>query len=171
MRLHTKITLGFLAMLALLLGIGGYAYYTVGQLHHASRSILRDNFYSMQLGQAMLQVEDTLAANPAMLKVGQQLGFQRDAWYLTPGTVVHHVEILAHLYAKLSFVFFPVCSMRTERQPFVLKCLEACHLMDTTGGIDADRCTNQNKVMAIPPFCQREVVRRFQWRPVVPFCF
>ena len=62
MRLHTKITLGFLAMLALLLGIGGYAYYAVEQLHQASRSILRDNFYSVQLGQQMLRAEDALAA-------------------------------------------------------------------------------------------------------------
>jgi signal transduction histidine kinase len=64
MRLHTKITLGFLAMLALLLGIGGYAYYTVGRLERAGKSILQDNFYSVQLGQQMLQAEDALAAQP-----------------------------------------------------------------------------------------------------------
>jgi len=65
MRLHTKITLGFLAMLALLLGIGGYAYYSVGRLGRAGRSILQDNFYSVQLGQQMLQAEEALGARPA----------------------------------------------------------------------------------------------------------
>ena len=64
MRLHTKITLGFLAMLALLLGIGGYAYYTVERLGRAGQAILKDNFYSVQLGQQMLQAEEALAARP-----------------------------------------------------------------------------------------------------------
>ena len=73
MRLHTKITLGFLAMLGLLLGIGGYAYYTVERLGRASRSILQDNFYSVQLGQQMLRAEDALAATPADAAAQAQL--------------------------------------------------------------------------------------------------
>ena len=44
MTLKTKITLGFLAMLALLLSIGGYAFYTVRQLDLSSRNILKANF-------------------------------------------------------------------------------------------------------------------------------
>ncbi|MGI4760460.1 MAG: ATP-binding protein [Janthinobacterium lividum] len=65
MRLHTKITLGFLAMLGLLLGIGFYAYATLGRLDRANRTVLQENFYSVQLGQGMLQALDGLATNPA----------------------------------------------------------------------------------------------------------
>jgi signal transduction histidine kinase len=65
MRLHTKITLGFLAMLGLLLGIGFYAYATLGRLDRANRAVLQENFYSVQLGQGMLQALDGLAARPA----------------------------------------------------------------------------------------------------------
>ncbi len=64
MRLHTKITLGFLAMLGLLLGIGFYAYATLGRLDRANRAVLQDNFYSVQLGQGMLQALDALATEP-----------------------------------------------------------------------------------------------------------
>jgi signal transduction histidine kinase len=65
MRLHTKITLGFLAMLGLLLGIGFYAYATLGRLDRANRAVLQENFYSVQLGQGMLQALDGLADHPA----------------------------------------------------------------------------------------------------------
>lgn len=65
MRLHTKITLGFLAMLGLLLGIGFYAYATLGRLDRANRAVLQENFYSVQLGQGMLQALDGLADRPA----------------------------------------------------------------------------------------------------------
>jgi|GEM_PF-551695 len=65
MRLQTKITLGLLAMLALLLGIGTYAYATLGRLDRASRAVLQDNFYSVQLGQQMLVSLDSLADDPA----------------------------------------------------------------------------------------------------------
>ncbi|WP_254244201.1 PAS domain-containing protein [Hymenobacter sp. BRD128] len=63
--MHTKITLGFLAMLGLLLGIGFYAFATLGRLDRANRAVLQDNFYSVQLGQGMLQALDGLAASPA----------------------------------------------------------------------------------------------------------
>jgi NtrC-family two-component system sensor histidine kinase KinB len=65
MRLQAKITLGFLAMLGLLLGIGFYAYATLGRLDRANRAVLQENFYSVQLGQGMLQALDGLAASPA----------------------------------------------------------------------------------------------------------
>jgi NtrC-family two-component system sensor histidine kinase KinB len=64
MNLKTKITLGFVAMLALLLGLGGYAYYTVQQLDHSSRNVLKDNFYSVELGQQMLRALDRMEAEP-----------------------------------------------------------------------------------------------------------
>ena len=64
MNLKTLITLGFLAMLALLLAIGGYAYYTLHRLDLSSRNVLKDNFYSVQLGQQMLQALDQVEAAP-----------------------------------------------------------------------------------------------------------
>ena len=74
MNLKTLITLGFVAMLALLLGLGGYAYYTVQRLDYRSRSILADNFYSVQLGEGMLQAldqPDTAVALHALLEIGR----------------------------------------------------------------------------------------------------
>ncbi|SET36920.1 HAMP domain-containing sensor histidine kinase [Hymenobacter actinosclerus] len=64
MTFKTKITLGFLALLALLLALGGYAFYTVRQLDQSAKSILKDNFYSVQLGQQMLRALDGLAQRP-----------------------------------------------------------------------------------------------------------
>ncbi|NML64294.1 cell wall metabolism sensor histidine kinase WalK [Hymenobacter sp. RP-2-7] len=61
MNLKTKITLGFVAMLLLLLGTGGYAYYSLRQLDRASRGVLRANLYSVELGQQMLGALDQLA--------------------------------------------------------------------------------------------------------------
>lgn len=65
MRLQLKITLGFVAMLTLLVGIGLYAVASVRRLDQSSRTILKDNFYSVQLGQGMLQGLDALPADPA----------------------------------------------------------------------------------------------------------
>jgi len=64
MTLKTKITLGFVAMLALLLGLGGYAFYTVQRLDRSSRNVLKDNFYSVELGQQMLRALDRMEADP-----------------------------------------------------------------------------------------------------------
>ncbi|RFP65124.1 HAMP domain-containing protein [Hymenobacter lapidiphilus] len=64
MTFKTKITLGFLALLALLLALGGYAFYTVRQLDQSAKSILKDNFYSVQLGQQMLRALDGLEQRP-----------------------------------------------------------------------------------------------------------
>lgn len=61
MSLKTNITLGFLAMLGLLLGIGGYAYYSLRQLDRASRGVLRANLYTVELGQTMLRDLDQLS--------------------------------------------------------------------------------------------------------------
>ena len=65
MQIKSKITLGFLALLALLVVLGSYAHYTVQRLDRSSRSILQDNFYSVQLGAGMLQALDQAEARPA----------------------------------------------------------------------------------------------------------
>ncbi len=88
MNLKTKITLGFLAMLALLLSIGGYAFYTVRQLDLSSRNILKANFYSIELGQQMLHGLDALGRQPASAAAMRQLsqGLTREAGNITePG--------------------------------------------------------------------------------------
>ena len=64
MNIKTQITVGFLAVLALLLGMGTYAHYTVQRLDRSSRTILKDNFYSVQLGQGMLEALDAAEAAP-----------------------------------------------------------------------------------------------------------
>ena len=64
MTFKTKISLGFLALLVLLLALGGYAFYTVRQLDDSARSILQDNFYSVRLGQQMLRALDGLEQEP-----------------------------------------------------------------------------------------------------------
>ena len=65
MNLKTKITAGFLALLLLLLALGGYAFYSVQRLEASSRNILKANFYSVELGQQMLQALDHLEDYPA----------------------------------------------------------------------------------------------------------
>jgi NtrC-family two-component system sensor histidine kinase KinB len=65
MNLKTKITLGYVALLALLLALGGYAYYSVHRLEAASRNILQANFYSVELGQRMLRALDRIEQAPA----------------------------------------------------------------------------------------------------------
>ena len=64
MNLKTKINLGFLAMLLLVLSIGGYAYHSLQQLDRSSRDVLKANLYSVDLGQRMLRSLDQLARAP-----------------------------------------------------------------------------------------------------------
>ncbi len=64
MNLKTKITAGFLALLLLLLALGSYAFYSVRRLEASSRNILTANFYTIELGQQMLQALDRLQARP-----------------------------------------------------------------------------------------------------------
>ena len=64
MNLKTKITLGFLAMLLLLLSIGGYAYYSLRQLDRSSHDVLTANLQSVNLGLRMLKSLDQLSRQP-----------------------------------------------------------------------------------------------------------
>ena len=83
MNIKTKITLGFLTLLALLLGVGAYGLGSVRQLDRAAHHILQDNFYSVQLGQEMhaalsqldvAQQHRFLAAGPATDTAGLRPG-------------------------------------------------------------------------------------------------
>ena len=64
MNLKTKITVGFLAMMLLVLSIGGYAWYSLRQLDRSSRDVLKANLYSVNLGLQMLRSLDQLARQP-----------------------------------------------------------------------------------------------------------
>ena len=64
MNLKTKITVGFLAMLLLVLSIGGYAYYSLRQLDRSTHDVLKANLYSVNLGLRMLKTLDQLARQP-----------------------------------------------------------------------------------------------------------
>ena len=76
MTLKTKITAGFLALLLLLLALGAYAFFTVQRLESSSRDILKANFYSVELGQQMLQALDGLQTQPDAAPALSR--FQRD---------------------------------------------------------------------------------------------
>jgi NtrC-family two-component system sensor histidine kinase KinB len=71
MSIKSSITLGFLAMLTLLVGVSGYAYYTVQHLEGSARTILQDNFYSVQLGQGMLQALDRTGSAPTTVDLAE----------------------------------------------------------------------------------------------------
>ncbi len=64
MPFRTKITLSLLTMLLLLVGIGGYALYTVERLDHAARTTQQANFHSIELGQQMLLALDRMERQP-----------------------------------------------------------------------------------------------------------
>ena len=87
MSLKAKITWGFVAMLALMMGLGAYAFRTVQRLDHSSRTILQDNFYSVQLGQAMLQDLDRAGDQPGGTGLAQfRAALTREAGNITePG--------------------------------------------------------------------------------------
>ena len=74
-------------MLALLIGLGAYAFRTVQRLDHSSRTILQDNFYSVQLGQAMLQDLDRADDQPGGTGLARfQAALTREAGNITePG--------------------------------------------------------------------------------------
>ncbi len=60
MNLKSKITLDFLAVLLVMLGIGGYSFVSLRQLDRSAANILKDNFYSVQLGQQLYAALDQL---------------------------------------------------------------------------------------------------------------
>jgi NtrC-family two-component system sensor histidine kinase KinB len=60
MNLKTKITLGFVAVLVLLLGVGSYSLYALTRLDRSASHVLQDNLYSLQLGQQLDAALDQL---------------------------------------------------------------------------------------------------------------
>jgi NtrC-family two-component system sensor histidine kinase KinB len=61
MTLQAKITLSFVAVFVLLLGVGSYNLYALRCLDRSAGHVLQDNFYSVQLGQQLFAALDQLA--------------------------------------------------------------------------------------------------------------
>ncbi|UOG76373.1 ATP-binding protein [Hymenobacter tibetensis] len=60
MTLKTKITLAFATMLLLLMGVSAFMLYSLNQLDRTARNVLKDNLYSVELGQQMLSALDQM---------------------------------------------------------------------------------------------------------------
>ncbi|GGF22723.1 HAMP domain-containing sensor histidine kinase [Hymenobacter cavernae] len=124
MNLKTKITLGFLAVLALLIGVSAYALYSVKHLERSSSMVLQDNFYSVQLGQQMFAALDALArleqqrylggAAPAEYTASLQRGLQqfrqsltREAGNITEAGEQQLVDSLTRTFADYQLLLDP----------------------------------------------------------------
>ncbi|HEX8428179.1 ATP-binding protein [Hymenobacter sp.] len=79
MNLKTKITLGFLAVLLLLGGVGAYTLYSIQRLGQTTQGVLEDNFYSVQLGHQMVASLDTLSRLQQQRYVGGTIPAGYDA--------------------------------------------------------------------------------------------
>ena len=101
MNLKTKITTGFLALLLLLMALGSYAFYSVRRLEASSRGILKANFYSVDLGQQMLQALDRLQGQPADAGAVRrfQVALTREAGNITEPGEQQLVDSIATTYA------------------------------------------------------------------------
>ncbi|MEJ8800702.1 sensor histidine kinase [Pontibacter sp. H249] len=60
MKLKTKITLGYLTILVVLLAIGVYSVVNVNKLDKAASNILKDNLYTLQVGKHMISSLDKM---------------------------------------------------------------------------------------------------------------
>lgn len=67
MKLKTKILLGYLVILALLLILGAYSLYNLNKLDRAAQNILKDNLHSVQLGKEMTTALDNLLVSQQQL--------------------------------------------------------------------------------------------------------
>ncbi|UOQ78554.1 HAMP domain-containing protein [Hymenobacter sp. 5516J-16] len=77
MNLKTKITLAFLTMLLLLLGVSAFTLYSLNRLDRSARNVLRDNLYSVELGQHMLRALDRLQAQETPLDTQAKQRFEQ----------------------------------------------------------------------------------------------
>jgi NtrC-family two-component system sensor histidine kinase KinB len=115
MNLKTKITLGFVVMFVLLGGVGAYSLYALRQLDLSASNILKDNFYSVQLGQQLYGALDQLAPTQQRRYLGRsaptdsaavqrglrqfQQSMAREAGNLTEPGEREVVDSLTHTFA------------------------------------------------------------------------
>ncbi|MBC7446857.1 MAG: PAS domain-containing protein [Hymenobacteraceae bacterium] len=104
MSYRLKITFGFLAMLLLLVGIGGYSLYTVRQLSQAGRGALRANVYSIELGERMHHALDDLeqGRSAAAARLEFQRELTREAGNITESGERELVVSLTQTLARLA---------------------------------------------------------------------
>jgi NtrC-family two-component system sensor histidine kinase KinB len=129
MNLKTKITLSFAAMLVLLLWVGAYSLYALRQLDHSANNVLKDNFYSVQLGQQLYAALDQVAppqqrrylgrsapADSAVVQRGLrqfQLSLTREGRNLTEPGEREVVDSLARTFAAYRLLLAPSTAPRT----------------------------------------------------------
>ena len=104
MSYRLKITLGFLAMLLLMIGIGGYSLYTVGQLSQAGRGALQANVYSIELGARMhraLEAMEQRGATDAPARAAFRQELTREAGNITEPGEREVVDTLTQTLARL----------------------------------------------------------------------
>ena len=73
MSLKLKIRLSILTMLVLLLGLGGYTFFSLQRLEGGARGIQRANFRSVEYGEQMLRALEALQDQPTAQPPLQQL--------------------------------------------------------------------------------------------------
>ncbi|MCA8830340.1 sensor histidine kinase [Hymenobacter pini] len=73
MSLKLKIRLSILTMLTLLLGLGGYTFFTIQRLEKGARGIQQANFRSVEYGEQMLRALEQLQEQPTAQPPLQQL--------------------------------------------------------------------------------------------------
>ncbi|WBA41209.1 HAMP domain-containing sensor histidine kinase [Hymenobacter canadensis] len=83
MNLKTKITLAFITMLLLLLGVSAFTLFSLNRLDRTARNVLQDNFYSVELGQQMLRALDSMQAAPPAGLVRFRTALTREAGNVT----------------------------------------------------------------------------------------
>ncbi|RSK32484.1 HAMP domain-containing sensor histidine kinase [Hymenobacter metallilatus] len=77
MNLKTKITLAFVTMLLLLLGVSAFTLYSLNRLDRTARNVVKDNLYSIELGQQMLRALDQLQLREAPLDEASKKRFEQ----------------------------------------------------------------------------------------------
>ncbi|AII51908.1 hypothetical protein N008_07945 [Hymenobacter sp. APR13] len=83
MNLKTKITLAFVTMLLLLLGVSAFTLFSLNRLDRTARNVLQDNFYSVELGQRMLRALDSVQTAPPVALASFREALTREAGNVT----------------------------------------------------------------------------------------
>ncbi|GGF05219.1 sensor histidine kinase [Hymenobacter cavernae] len=101
MSLKTKIRLSILTMLGLLLGLGGYAFFTIQRLEGGARAMQQRNFFSVEYGQQMLLALEQMETQPTITAPLEQFrrALTREATNITEPGELELVDSLTQTLA------------------------------------------------------------------------